>query len=188
MVHIMRHTNMSLVGRAQTGGSGHVEARKLNASALLENPAQAGKKIEALRRNADQPEDNPVLLSVAAAAAAEAAGGGSQDLRRSNKSTSGALGLEPQTKISKKHLTLDEIFTQFEEAVGVKRLLVHSNFVAVNLYSRSIFGEDILANVSIEQIRDANGIPMKISGSVRLRSRAQGIALSLGDKISAVQR
>ena len=70
----------------------------------------------------------------------------------------------------------------------MKKLLANSNFVAVNLYSRSIFGEDILANVSIEQMKSESGRPAKITGSVRIRSRAQGIALSLGDRISVTQR
>ena len=89
---------------------------------------------------------------------------------------------------NKKRLTTDEIEEQFEEAAGVKKLLENSNFVAVNLYSKSIFGEDILANVSIEQVKSADGRPQKITGSVRIRSRAQGIALSLGDRISVTQR
>jgi len=89
---------------------------------------------------------------------------------------------------TKKHLSMDEIFTQFEEALGIKKLLSSSNFVGLNLYSKSIFGEEILANVSIEQIRDPDGKPLRLSGSVRIRSRTQGIALSLGDRISAVQR
>eukprot|EP01137_Pigoraptor_chileana_P025982 Opistho-2@96304 len=52
-------------------------------------------------------------------------------------------------------------------------------FLAANLYARSIFGEDALANVSIE--RTAEG---KIAGHIRIRSKTQGIALSLGDKIT----
>jgi len=57
-----------------------------------------------------------------------------------------------------------------------------SGFLSANLYARSVFGEDALANISIEKIED------KISGFIRIRSRTQGIALSLGDKITIKQR
>merc|ERR1712110_331085 len=53
-------------------------------------------------------------------------------------------------KIGKKHLSLEEIHQQFEDAVGISKLITSSSFVALNLYSKSIFGEDVLANVSIE--------------------------------------
>jgi len=56
-------------------------------------------------------------------------------------------------------------------------------FLAANLYARSIFGEDALLNLSVEKL--ATG---KIGGYIRIRSKAQGIALSLGDKITNKQR
>lgn len=56
-------------------------------------------------------------------------------------------------------------------------------FLAANLYARSIFGEDALLNLSVEKL--ATG---KITGYIRIRSKAQGIALSLGDKITNKQR
>jgi len=56
-------------------------------------------------------------------------------------------------------------------------------FLAANLYARSIFGEDALLNLSVE--RQSTG---KIEGYIRIRSKTQGIALSLGDKITAKQR
>lgn len=52
-------------------------------------------------------------------------------------------------------------------------------FLAANLYARSIFGEDALANMSVEQLETG-----EISGYIRIRSKTQGIALSLGDKIA----
>jgi coatomer subunit beta len=60
-----------------------------------------------------------------------------------------------------------------------------SSFLAANLYAKSIFGEDALVNVSVEKKEDADG---KLSGYIRIRSKTQGIALSLGDRITAVQR
>eukprot|EP00903_Cladosiphon_okamuranus_P009825 g9338.t1 len=60
-----------------------------------------------------------------------------------------------------------------------------SSFLAANLYAMSVFGEDALVNVSVEKKSDADG---KLSGHVRIRSKTQGIALSLGDRITLVQR
>ncbi|XP_047315302.1 coatomer subunit beta-1-like [Impatiens glandulifera] len=56
-------------------------------------------------------------------------------------------------------------------------------YLAANLYAKSIFGEDALVNVSIE--KQAEG---KLSGYIRIRSKTQGIALSLGDKITVKQK
>ncbi|THY10158.1 Coatomer, beta subunit [Aureobasidium pullulans] len=47
-------------------------------------------------------------------------------------------------------------------------------FLSANLYARSVFGEDALANLSVEQEDD------NVTGFVRIRSRSQGLALSLG--------
>jgi coatomer subunit beta len=63
-----------------------------------------------------------------------------------------------------------------------KSLLGSSQFAAVNLYAKSIFGEDALVNVSLE--KSANGL----IGSVRIRARTQGIALSLGDRVAHIQK
>ncbi|THH30621.1 hypothetical protein EUX98_g3558 [Antrodiella citrinella] len=56
------------------------------------------------------------------------------------------------------------------------------DFLSANMYARSLFGEDALANLSIERT-DAN-----IVGHVRIRSKTQGIALSLGDRITMAQK
>jgi len=57
-------------------------------------------------------------------------------------------------------------------------------FLAANLYARSIFGEDALANVSVEYDPTTG----KVNGFMRIRSKTQGIALSLGDKIVNMQK
>merc|ERR1712060_967478 len=80
-------------------------------------------------------------------------------------------------------LSAEDVQEMLQEAIGIKRLIETSSFVAVNLYAKSIFGEDALANISIEKMPDG-----KLTGSVRIRSRTQGIALSLGDRITIVQR
>ncbi|KAG8712741.1 coatomer subunit beta [Ceratobasidium sp. 423] len=54
------------------------------------------------------------------------------------------------------------------------------DFLSANMYARSLFGEDALANLSIEKIEGTGNI----QGHVRIRSKTQGIALSLGDKIT----
>ncbi|KAK5134136.1 hypothetical protein LTR08_006911 [Meristemomyces frigidus] len=47
--------------------------------------------------------------------------------------------------------------------------------LGVNLYARSLFGEDALANLSVEM-----GDEGLVTGFMRIRSRSQGLALSLG--------
>ncbi|EPX74303.1 coatomer beta subunit [Schizosaccharomyces octosporus yFS286] len=53
-------------------------------------------------------------------------------------------------------------------------------FLSANLYARSIFGEDALMSLSVE--KSTNG---PISGHVRIRSKTQGIALTLGSLVAA---
>eukprot|EP00173_Palmaria_palmata_P004927 Plantae.Rhodophyta-Palmaria_palmata.ctg7742.p1 GENE.Plantae.Rhodophyta-Palmaria_palmata.ctg7742~~Plantae.Rhodophyta-Palmaria_palmata.ctg7742.p1 ORF type:complete len:392 (-),score=93.20 Plantae.Rhodophyta-Palmaria_palmata.ctg7742:322-1449(-) len=52
-----------------------------------------------------------------------------------------------------------------------------SGYLSANLYAKSIFGEDALLNVCAEKATDG-----AIVGKIRIRSRTQGIALSLGDR------
>jgi coatomer subunit beta len=84
-----------------------------------------------------------------------------------------------------------------------------ANFLAANLYARSVFGEDALVNLSVEKRDDGAGLASastdgtvsapgaaagattgggKLTGYIRIRSKTQGIALSLGDRITIVQR
>ena len=42
-------------------------------------------------------------------------------------------------------------------------------FLSANLYAKSVFGEDALANISIEKQPDG-----KIGGFIRIRSKSQG--------------
>jgi coatomer subunit beta len=70
-------------------------------------------------------------------------------------------------------------------------LISSSRYIPVThhflLFSRynSVFGEDALVNVSVEKKADNDG---KLAGYIRIRSKTQGIALSLGDRITSVQR
>jgi coatomer subunit beta len=52
--------------------------------------------------------------------------------------------------------------------------------------NRSIFGEDALANLSIEKPFDRPDAP--VTGHIRIRAKSQGMALSLGDKINHTQK
>ncbi|KAL6307672.1 coatomer protein [Sparassis latifolia] len=57
------------------------------------------------------------------------------------------------------------------------------DFLSANMYARSLFGEDALANLSVERTEAGS-----ITGHVRIRSKTQGIALSLGDRITMAQK
>lgn len=57
------------------------------------------------------------------------------------------------------------------------------HFLAANLYSRSLFGEDALANLCIE--KQEGGL---ITGHVRIRSKGQGLAITLGDRVATISR
>lgn len=63
------------------------------------------------------------------------------------------------------------------------RLSRTSHFYAFNLHGRTAFGEDSLANVAIEVMADG-----KLSGSIRIRTRSQGVALTLGEQLVEIQR
>ncbi|OWR45986.1 coatomer subunit beta isoform 1 [Danaus plexippus plexippus] len=67
-----------------------------------------------------------------------------------------------------------------------KALSGQCGFMAANLYARSIFGEDALANLSIEIPMNKQNAP--VVGHVRIRAKTQGMALSLGDKINMMQK
>jgi coatomer subunit beta len=56
-------------------------------------------------------------------------------------------------------------------------------YLSSSLHARSVFGEDALANVSLEITDDG-----KIEGVVRIRSKTQAIALGLGEKVNLKQK
>jgi len=67
-----------------------------------------------------------------------------------------------------------------------KALSGECGFMAANLYAKSIFGEDVLANVSIEKSIQNPDTP--VHGHIRIRAKSQGMALSMGDKINLTQK
>ncbi|KAG5881682.1 hypothetical protein JTB14_002167 [Gonioctena quinquepunctata] len=67
-----------------------------------------------------------------------------------------------------------------------KALSGQCGFMAANMYAKSIFGEDALANLSIEKPFNKPDAP--VAGHIRIRAKSQGMALSLGDKINMTQK
>lgn len=96
---------------------------------------------------------------------------------------------ENKVAISTSITGLVEFLEHIVSSTNMKCLTPHDKdekgrFVAANLYARSVFGEDALVNVSVEKKEDDG----KLAGYIRIRSKTQGIALSLGDRITSVQR
>ncbi|EEH17898.1 hypothetical protein PABG_00461 [Paracoccidioides brasiliensis Pb03] len=89
---------------------------------------------------------------------------------------------ENKVNINSKAKSLREFLHQLMESTNMSCLTPEASlegdcqFLSANLYARSVFGEDALANLSIEK-QGENG---PITGFVRIRSRSQGLALSLG--------
>ncbi|OLL24612.1 Coatomer subunit beta [Neolecta irregularis DAH-3] len=95
---------------------------------------------------------------------------------------------ENKVNISSKISSLREFLDHLMKSTNMSCLTPEASlrgdcgFLSANLYARSVFGEDVLANLSVEK---DGGL---ISGHVRIRSKAQGMALSMGDKVSNAQR
>ncbi|ROT36733.1 Coatomer, beta subunit [Sodiomyces alkalinus F11] len=89
---------------------------------------------------------------------------------------------ENKVNINSKARSLREFLEQLMAATNMNCLTPEASmkgdcqFLSANLYARSVFGEDALANLSIEK----EGEDGPITGFVRIRSRSQGLALSLG--------
>jgi len=76
--------------------------------------------------------------------------------------------------------------TNMRSLTPEKALSGECGFMAANLYARSIFGEDALANVSLE--KNPSKQDATVTGHIRIRAKSQGMALSLGDKINNSQK
>ncbi|KAL2818978.1 adaptin N terminal region-domain-containing protein [Aspergillus cavernicola] len=89
---------------------------------------------------------------------------------------------ENKVNINSKAKNLREFLKQLMESTNMACLTPEASltgdcrFLSANLYARSVFGEDALANLSIEKEGDDG----PVTGFVRIRSRSQGLALSLG--------
>ncbi|OLY83489.1 Coatomer subunit beta [Smittium mucronatum] len=93
--------------------------------------------------------------------------------------------VDVNTKITDLQLYLSHLASSTNMAILTPDSALEGDcgFLAANLYSKSIFGEDALLNVSLEKV-DENS---SVTGHIRIRSKSQGIALSLGDKINSIQ-
>lgn len=95
---------------------------------------------------------------------------------------------ENKVNVKTKHNNLKEYLDQLTKATNMRCVTSDRGlagdclFLSANLYARSSFGEEALVNVSIEK-ENPNAV---VTGSVKIRSRSQGMALSLGDKIQGV--
>jgi coatomer subunit beta len=69
--------------------------------------------------------------------------------------------------------------THFNCITPVSNFDTASSYLSACLYARSIFGEDVVANLSLEFVPERK----IVSGHLRLRAKATGIAYSLGEKI-----
>ncbi|KAI1190480.1 Coatomer, beta subunit [Nemania serpens] len=89
---------------------------------------------------------------------------------------------ENKVNINSKAKSLREFLEQLMACTNMSCLTPEASmkgdcqFLSANLYAKSVFGEDALANLSIEM----EGEEGPITGFVRIRSRSQGLALSLG--------
>jgi coatomer subunit beta len=93
------------------------------------------------------------------------------------------------TNITNTREFLDHIIkcTNMKCLTPEKAISGECGFLASNLYAKSIFGEDALANISLE--KPQNGDPnASVIGHIRIRAKSQGMALSLGDKINLSQK
>ncbi|CCC68346.1 hypothetical protein NCAS_0B02620 [Naumovozyma castellii] len=81
---------------------------------------------------------------------------------------------------------LDELVkgTNMNVLTNLESLNDNSRFLSCNLYAKSSFGEEALANVCVE--RDVE--TKSIVGTVRIRSKGQGLALSLGDRVAMIAK
>lgn len=82
-----------------------------------------------------------------------------------------------------------EYLTQLVNATNMRCVTVERGVsgtclcLEANLYAKSTFGEEALVNVNVEKETPSS----VVSGNVKIRSRSQGMALSLGEKITAAQ-
>uniref|UniRef100_A0A6G1SHU2 Coatomer subunit beta n=1 Tax=Aceria tosichella TaxID=561515 RepID=A0A6G1SHU2_9ACAR len=96
---------------------------------------------------------------------------------------------ENKVTVKTKLTNLKEYLAQLVAATNMRCVTTEKSLdgdntsLSANLYAKSSFGEEALVNVSIDQETPSS----IVRGSVKIRSRSQGMALSLGEKITAAQ-
>ncbi|CDS40206.1 Coatomer subunit beta [Echinococcus multilocularis] len=90
------------------------------------------------------------------------------------------------TQLTDLRAYLDHVtkITNFKCLTPPEALRGECNYLCATLYARSIFGEHVLGNLCLE--KSADGAP--VSGHVRIRAKTQGMAVTMGDKISTSQK
>ncbi|THD26023.1 Coatomer subunit beta [Fasciola hepatica] len=58
------------------------------------------------------------------------------------------------------------------------------DYLCVTLYARTIFGEHVLANLCLEKTE----VDQPVTGHVRIRAKTQGMAVTMGEKVSTSQK
>ncbi|KAF7247121.1 hypothetical protein EG68_09147 [Paragonimus skrjabini miyazakii] len=66
----------------------------------------------------------------------------------------------------------------------MEALLGECDYLCVTMYARTIFGEHVLANLCLEK----TGSDQPVSGHVRIRAKTQGMAVTMGEKVSTCQK
>ncbi|KAA3675882.1 coatomer subunit beta [Paragonimus westermani] len=66
----------------------------------------------------------------------------------------------------------------------MEALLGECDYLCVTMYARTIFGEHVLANLCLEKT-DSD---QPVTGHVRIRAKTQGMAVTMGEKVSTCQK
>ncbi|KAM3184259.1 hypothetical protein ACTXT7_008698 [Hymenolepis weldensis] len=90
------------------------------------------------------------------------------------------------TQLTDLRAYLDNVtkITNFKCLTPPEALRGDCNYLCATLYACSIFGEHVLGNLCLEKCSD----DAPVSGHVRIRAKTQGMAVTMGDKISTSQK
>ncbi|KAJ6247526.1 coatomer subunit beta [Anaeramoeba flamelloides] len=89
---------------------------------------------------------------------------------------------ENKISISRESTNFKEYIEFLSKKTNMKSLVAYSKedeeagFFSTNMYAKSIFGEEVVANVNLAKTMDNN-----ITGHFKIRSQTQGLALALGE-------
>lgn len=95
---------------------------------------------------------------------------------------------ENKVVVKTKLTNLKEYLINFVTTINMRCLTAERylngkcSFLSANLYARSALGEEALVNVSLDKATPNS----PINGSIKIRSRSQGMALGIGEKVTAL--
>ncbi|KAL3312748.1 Coatomer subunit beta [Cichlidogyrus casuarinus] len=89
------------------------------------------------------------------------------------------------TQIANLHLYLAHILrgTNFQCLTPKEAMAGECDYLCATLYAKSIFGEHVLANLCLEK----QGPDQPVTGHARIRAKTQGMAVTMGDKVSLLK-